>query len=150
MLIERVDALRSAYAEVAKRHPFETAALAILPDHLHCLWRLPPDDQDFPLRWRLIKTAFSRSLPRDADPRKGRREGERGVWQRRYWEHLIRDDDDFNAHVAYIHWNPVKHGLVKDPDDWPYSTWHRWKREYGRPHTTPPEEWNPPHLGERR
>lgn len=74
----------------------------------------------------------------------------RGVWRRRYWEHLIRDDEDFSAHVAYIHWNPVKHGPVKNPDDWPYSSWHRHKRDYGRPHTTPPEEWKPPHSGERR
>lgn len=140
MLVDQADTLRAAFSRVAKRHLFETAEICILPDHLHCLWRLPPDDQDFPLRWRLIKTAFSPSPPRDADPQKGRRKGERGVLRRRCRERLNRDDDDFSANVAYVHWDSVKHGLVKHPDDWPNSTWRRWTREYGRPHMTPPEE----------
>jgi len=132
-----------------KRHPFETIAICVLPDHLHCIWRLPPGDHDYPMRWRLIKSRFSKSLPRTHDPRAGRRKGERGIWQRRFWEHLIRDAEDFDRHVDYIHWNPVKHGLVAAPEDWPYSTFHDWTKEYGRPINVPPDDWKPVHLGER-
>jgi putative transposase len=149
LLTENIGALRAAYGHVARRHPFETIAICILPEHLHCIWRLPPEDHDYPLRWRLIKSHFSRALPRAADPGRGRRNGERGVWQRRFWEHLIRDDDDFDRHVDYIHFNPVRHGFVADPDDWPYSTWPEWKKEQGRPIDVPPEDWKPAHLGER-
>lgn len=149
MLTGNIGVLRAACAYVGKRHPFETVAICVLPEHLHCIWRLPPEDHDYPLRWRLVKSRFSKSLPRETDPRAGRRKGERGTWQRRFWEHLIRDDEDLNAHVDYIHFNPVKHGLVSDPDDWPYSTWHEWKKEFGRAINTPPEDWNPIHLGER-
>ncbi len=149
LLTENIDALRAAYACVTKHHPFETVAICILPEHLHCIWRLPPDDADFTTRWRLIKSRFSKSLPRRADPREGRRKGERGIWQRRFWEHLIRDAEDLDRHVDYIHWNPVKHGLAEEPDEWPFSTYHEWKKEFGRPITIPPEDWKPVHLGER-
>ncbi len=95
----------------------------MLPDHLHCVWTLPPDDDDFATRWRLIKSIFARSLPpveQCSDARK--RKAERGIWQRRVWEHTIRDDDDFAAHVDYVHFNSVKHGYVREPAAWPYST----------------------------
>lgn len=148
LLTENIAALRRSYGYVAQRHPFETIAVVILPDHLHCIWRLPEDDHDYPMRWRLLKSHFSKQLRREDDPRSGRRKGERGVWQRRFWEHTIRDDDDLSRHVDYIHFNPVKHGYVAGPDDWPYSTWREWKKEYGRPINVPPEDWRPLHLGE--
>jgi putative transposase len=132
LLTREIGKLRSAWAYAAKRHPFDTVASVILPDHLHCIWRLPPDDKDFPIRWRLIKTEFSRSLSKEADASTGRRKRERGIWQRRYWEHSIRDDEDLNRHVDYIHFNPVKHQHVTDPNHWPYSTWHQYKKEYGK------------------
>ncbi len=148
LLTDNIDKLRAAYGYVQKQHPFETIAICILPDHLHCIWRMSPGDGDYPLRWRLLKSRFTKSLPRSGDARAGRRKGERGVWQRRFWEHLIRDGDDLDRHVDYIHWNPVKHGLVNDPADWPYSTYKEWKKETGRPIDIPREDWKPLHLGE--
>ena len=131
LLVEQIDNLREAWRKTANGYPFETLAVCILPDHLHCILKLPEDDKDFPLRWRLIKSRFSRSCSAELDPARGARKGERGIWQRRYWDHMIRDERDFETHVNYIHHNPVKHGLVDDPDDWPYSSWHRFKREFG-------------------
>lgn len=128
LLTENIEALRAAYRYVLGRRPFETVAIVILPDHLHCVWTLPQGDQDFPTRWRLLKSQFTRRLPNAGT---GRRKGERGVWQRRYWEHAIRDDDDLEKHVNYIHGNPVKHGLVADQDDWPYSSWHEYRKTLG-------------------
>jgi putative transposase len=144
LFTENIEALREAYAYVVARHPFETVAIVVLPDHLHCVWTLPPDDKDFPMRWRLLKSRFSHAISGD---RPGRRKGERGVWQRRYWEHLIRDDDDLISHVNYIHGNPVKHGLVTDTDDWRHSSWHRWRRDYAASLPPMPDEWRP--VGER-
>jgi putative transposase len=133
LLVDRIAELRSAFKYVKARRPFETVAICVLPDHLHCLWTLPEGDHDFSTRWRLIKSAFCRALPTSDDPSPRRRGGrERGVWQRRYWEHLIRDERDFDAHLGYIHGNPVRHGYVLNPDDWPYSTWRRYKEAYGR------------------
>ena len=104
--------------------------MVVLPDHLHAIWTLPPDDADFPLRWRLIKTWFSRNLPRGEHRRSSRVDkSERGIWQRWYWEHLVRDETDFARHVDYIHWNPVKHVHVARVKDWPYSTFHRFVRD---------------------
>lgn len=147
LLVREIEALRSSWREVAATHPFETVAAVTLPDHLHVMWRLPENDHDFPARLSMLKAGFTRRLP-EGDKRAGRK-GERGVWQPRYWEHLIRGPDDFARHVDYIHWNSVKHGHAATPEDWPYSTWRRWKREFGRPITIPPEEWKPAHLGER-
>jgi putative transposase len=108
------------------RHPFEIAATVVLPDHLHAIWTLPEGDADFALRWRLIKSAFSRELPDDERISASRaRKAERGIWQRRYWEHTLRDENDFARHFDYIHFNPVKHGHVGRVTDWPYSTFHR-------------------------
>jgi putative transposase len=125
LLTEEIDRLRAAYRKVARQRPFETVAICILPDHLHSVWTLPEDDADFPTRWRLIKTAFTKSLPPSRDPAAGRRTGERGIWQRRFWEHFVRDETDLEACVNYVHWNPVKHGLVANVEDWPHSTWRR-------------------------
>jgi len=90
---------------------------------MHCMWTLPEGDADFPRRWWGIKVAFSKSLSKAEGPRNvNLRTGERGIWQRRYWEHMIRDDRDYAAHMDYIHFNPVKHGFVESPADWPFST----------------------------
>ena len=128
LLVDEIAALRAAYAEAAERQPFETIAICVLPNHLHCIWALPEGDADFSGRWRRIKTGFSRRLPRESDLVPGRRAGERGIWQRRFWEHVITDADDLAAHIEYVHANPVKHRLVADIDDWPFSSWHRWRR----------------------
>jgi len=109
----------------------------ILPEHLHAVWTLPDGDIDFPLRWRLVKTAFSRALPSDETVSTSRKsKGERGIWQRRFWEHTLRDEDDYARHVDYIHFNPVKHGHVGCVRDWPYSSFHRMVRE-----GILPEDW---------
>ena len=127
VLVRQVDRLRRIYASVQERQPFETVAICILPDHLHAVWSLPEGDSDFATRWSLIKSGFSRGLP-DMTIRSrsnvGRRE--KGLWQRRYWEHAIRDDDDLERHVDYIHFNPVKHGYVSRVHDWPYSSFHHY------------------------
>ncbi len=126
LLVARIDELRSAVRNVRIRAPFHIDAWVVLPDHVHRLWTLPEGETDFPGRWRAIKTAFSKSLPA-TEPRSSVmiRRGERGIWQRRYWEHTIRDDRDYGAHLDYIHFNPVKHGLVPHPADWPFSSFRR-------------------------
>ncbi|CAH2602312.1 transposase [Rhodovastum atsumiense] len=123
LLVRRIEALRDTVREVRARRPFYIDAWVVLPDHMHCLWTLPPGDADFPGRWRAIKTAFSKRLPA-GEPRSTVMiaRGERGIWQRRYWEHTIRDERDYAAHMDYIHFNPVKHGYVTQPQDWAYST----------------------------
>jgi putative transposase len=130
LLTRHIVELRAAYAYVQDRHPFETVAAVTLPDHMHLLWTLPPEDEDYAKRIRLMKSHFTRRVP--AHLKLTGRKGERGIWQPRYWEHLIHDAEDMENHVNYIHHNPVKHGHVTNPDDWPYSTWHRHKREYGQ------------------
>ncbi len=108
-------------------HPFEIDALVVLPDHLHMVWTLPSQDDDYPTRWMLIKAGFSRKIPGAEQRRASRiRKGERGIWQRRYWEHLIRDQQDYARHVDCIHYNPVKHGYVSRPADWAHSSIHRY------------------------
>lgn len=130
LLVDHIDQLREALRYTRHRHLFTIDAMVVLPDHLHAIWTLPPDDADFPLRWRLIKTWFSRNLPHGEHRRASRVDkSERGIWQRRYWEHLIRDETDFARHVDYVHWNPVKHGHVARVKDWPYSTFHRFVRD---------------------
>jgi putative transposase len=127
LLIRNIDRLRRMYSSAQERNPFETIAICVLPDHLHAIWELPDGDANFALRWSLIKAGFSRGLPLDAprsDSKLARRE--RGLWQRRYWEHAIRDDRDLERHVDYVHFNPVKHGYVSQVADWPYSTFHRY------------------------
>jgi putative transposase len=125
LLTQHIDSLRTSVREARRTHPFLIHGWVVLPDHLHCVIELPPGDADFATRWRLIKGGFSRRLPateRRSAVRVAR--GERGIWQRRYWEHLIRDEHDFAAHVDYVHFNPVKHGHVGRVIDWPYSTFH--------------------------
>jgi putative transposase len=129
LLTEHIGALRAAFRDTRTAHPITIEAIVILPDHLHAIWSLPEDDCDFATRWRLIKSAFSRALPQGERISESRRhKGERGVWQRRYWEHTLRDERDFSRHVDYIHFNPVKHGFVTRVTDWPHSSFHRMVR----------------------
>jgi putative transposase len=127
LLVRHIARLQRSYATMQKRLPFDTVAICILPDHLHALWQLPESDADYSLRWSLFKSGFSRGLPsspaRSASKVAKR---EKGIWQRRYWEHAVRDDADFERHVDYIHYNPVKHGLVTRVADWPHSSFHRY------------------------
>jgi putative transposase len=126
LLVANIEPLREAVRQVRSRRPFHINAWVVLPDHMHALWTLPEGDSDFPGRWRAIKIAFSKSLPNiEQRSEVMSRRRERGVWQRRYWEHTIRDDRDYAAHMDYIHFNPVKHGLVAKPGDWPFSSFHR-------------------------
>ncbi|MDC7703803.1 REP-associated tyrosine transposase [Vogesella indigofera] len=126
LLVRHIDALRQAVREVKRVHPFTIHGWAVLPDHLHCVIELPEGEHDFALRWRLIKMVFSKKAPKGEHVSASRaKRNERGLWQRRYWEHLIRDEADFAAHMDYVHINPLKHGLVTRVADWPYSTFHR-------------------------
>ena len=126
LLLDHVEILREAVKTVKQRHPFHIDAFVVLPDHLHAIWTLPPDDADFATRWMLIKSGFSRHIAINESRNASRiSKGERGIWQRRYWEHLIRDENDFERHVDYIHYNPVKHGYVHRASEWPYSNIHR-------------------------
>ena len=126
LLTRHIDLLRKAVSLIRQRHPFVIHGWVVLPEHLHCIIELPPDDADFATRWRLIKMTFSKALPLTEQRSTIRiARGERGIWQRRYWEHLIRDEEDFRAHMDYVHINPLKHGLVKMVNEWPFSTFHR-------------------------
>lgn len=124
------NALHTAIETVRVAYPFVIDAWVLLPDHLHCVWTLPDGDADFPGRWSLIKSRVSRAVGlqyrraewMNASKLKHR---EATIWQRRFWEHCIRDENDFRRHVDYLHFNPVKHGLVSRVADWPYSTFHR-------------------------
>jgi len=127
LLVRHVDRLRLAYKFVVERYPFETMAICILPDHLHAIWSLPKGDRNFPLRWSLIKSKFSRELPAaKMRSRSNIAKRDKAIWQRRYWEHAIRDDNDLARHVDYIHFNPVKHQYVSQVRDWPHSSFHRY------------------------
>ncbi len=134
LLVERVDALRQAFHATRSVRPFVLLAYVVLPDHLHCMWRLPEGDADNASRWAQIKSGFCRQVPPD-ERRSARRlaRRERGIWQRRYWEHLIRDPRDLQRHVDYIHWNPVKHGHAARVADWPYSSFRDWVGRGGYP-----------------
>ncbi|MGI0133355.1 MAG: REP-associated tyrosine transposase [Candidatus Micrarchaeaceae archaeon] len=127
LLTERIDLLRSCFAEVKRDRPFRLDAISVMPDHMHCIWTLPPGDADFSSRWHAIKARFSRHI--ESDERLSARrwqKGERGIWQRRFWEHTIRDERDFERHMDYIHYNPVKHGHALKAADWPFSSFHRY------------------------
>ena len=112
--------LKSVFDKIRGKYPFTMQAFAILPDHVHCIWQRPTGDSDFSLRWRLIKSSFSAGLNHPVNQR-----GEREIWQRRFWEHLLRDEEDWRRHMDYIHYNPVKHGYVRSPGDWPHSSFRQ-------------------------
>jgi putative transposase len=129
LLTDNIELLRAAFRYTQARHPFSVDAIVVLPDHLHAIWTLPSGDADYTLRWRLIKTYFSRGLVADERRPKSRTaKSEHGIWQRRYWEHTLRDEHDYARHADYIHINPVKHGHVKRVVDWPHSSFHRFVR----------------------
>ena len=126
LLVTEIAALHSAVRASRQRRRFHIDAWVVLPEHMHCLWTLPPSDTDFPSRWQAIKAAFSRAVPTVSDRRVSLvRKREAGIWQRRYWEHTIRDERDFASHMDYIHFNPVKHGFTAHPADWPISSFAR-------------------------
>ncbi|MGE5220460.1 MAG: REP-associated tyrosine transposase [Chloroflexota bacterium] len=126
LLTHNIAWLRSAFRFVAKQHPFTLDAVVVLPEHLHCIWTLPSDDADFAARWRLIKTEFSRQIAaREIRSPSRIAKRERGIWQRRYWEHTLRDERDFARHCDYIHFNPVKHGYVSSAAEWPFSSFKK-------------------------
>jgi len=114
---QRVMLLRQAFREVKNKRPFDLLAEVVLPNHLHCLWRLPKGDADFSTRWQMVKTAFSRRIPANV-----KKDGSKAIWQPRFYEHCLRDESDFHKHLDYIHNNPVKHGLLVLPGEWSYSS----------------------------
>lgn len=123
--------LREAVQEVRKRHPFTIDAWVVLPDHMHCIWTLPPDYANFSLRWNRIKSIFSHRAKSSfhvddwmSDSRRKHREAT--IWQRRFWEHQIRNEAEYQIFMDYTHYNPVKHGWVQQVADWPFSTFHRY------------------------
>ena len=125
LLVDHIDKLRLATAKTKKDRPFHIDGWVILPEHMHCIWTLPKGDYDYSGRWRAIKTIFSKSIPKTEYQSKTRiSRNERGIWQRRFWEHAIRDERDYQNHMDYLHFNPVKHGLVKNVHEWEYSTFH--------------------------
>ena len=129
LLTDNIELFRRAVAEVKRELPFTLVAMVVLPEHLHCIWSLPAGDTDYPTRWKNIKARFSSGLPRGERRSMSRAiKGERGIWQRRYWEHTLRDETDLQRHVDYIHYNPVKHGHVRCVREWPYSTFHDYVR----------------------
>jgi putative transposase len=137
LLTEHIDLLREAFRTVKHNRPFHIDAIVILPEHLHCIWTLPEGDDDYSGRWRAIKKHFSKNLPATERRSATRvKRHERAIWQRRFWEHTLRDDRDYANHIDYIHYNPVKHGWAEHPRDWPYSTYYRYLRD-----EVYPSEW---------
>ncbi|MCP3369077.1 REP-associated tyrosine transposase [Bradyrhizobium cajani] len=127
-LVDHVDKLRTAFRVTRAERPFTIDAIVILPDHLHVIMTLPEDDSDFSGRWKRLKGLFTHQLAASGVPISGNGRGEFALWQRRFWEHTIRDETDFERCTDYIHYNPVKHGLVASPIDWPHSSLHRYVR----------------------
>ena len=111
--IGNIALIKQTFSHVNEKYPFQTEAFVILPDHIHCIWTLPEDTNDFSTRWRLVKSYFTKEC----------RTKEK-IWQNRFWEHQIRDDGDFTRHIEYIHYNPVKHGYVVSPNEWEHSSFH--------------------------
>lgn len=120
LLVDHFHILRRAILKTKKERPFLTKAWVVLPDHMHCLWTLPENDDDFPGRWRAIKGRFSRLSRMEGSNPGGK------LWQNRYWEHCIRNQADFSNHLDYIHFNPVKHGYVNQVSAWQHSSFHHY------------------------
>lgn len=125
LLIDHIDRLRIAFRHTMDRYPFAIDGIVVLPDHLHTLWRLPDGDDDFSKRWMVIKRKFSAGLAPGVINASKQRKREKGIWQRRFWEHHIRDESDWRAHMDYIHYNPVKHRYCATPSEWPYSSFQK-------------------------
>lgn len=122
LLLRELAGLRLAVSMTRAERSFEVLAWVVLPDHMHTVWRLPEGDADFATRWRLIKGRFAHDLPAQARSASKGRTGEKGIWQRRYWEHHIRGPDDLARHIGYCRFDPVRHGLVERPEDWRYAS----------------------------
>jgi putative transposase len=144
-----VTLLGNVMRDCLARWPVTVNAIVLLPDHLHAIWTLPPGDAEYPKRWGWIKKEFTKRWLADLGHDHSisvarRRERRRGIWQPRYWEHTLENEDDFERHFDYIHWNPVKHGYVRCPHEWPHSSFHRcvergvYDRQWGCFSTTPP------------
>lgn len=126
LLVENIDLMRESVRLCKQKRPFHIDAWVVLPEHMHAIWTLPDGDDNFSGRWRRIKIHFSKGLPKIERRSAVRvKRGERGIWQRRFWEHAIRDERDYELHMDYLHCNPVKHGWTKNVADWPYSSFHR-------------------------
>jgi len=128
-LTDHIDLLRVGFRETQRRWPFVIDAIVILPDHLHTVWTLPAGDADYSGRWRSIKGRFTRAVRESGKPLPHHANGGYALWQRRFWEHTLRDARDLERHVDYIHYNPVKHGYVPAAVDWPYSSLHRYVKQ---------------------
>lgn len=128
-LVDHVGALRGAFRIARSERPFQIDAIVVLPDHLHAIFTLPLSDADFSGRWRRIKGHFSSHMIATGASIERRPNGDLSLWQRRFWEHTVRDDNDLTRHIDYIHFNPVKHDLVSRVRDWPYSSFHRYVRQ---------------------
>ncbi len=128
-LVDYIDILRTAFSITLRRRPFRIDALVVLPDHLHTLWTLPQNDADYPGRWRAVKSRFTRAAAQSGLDVSQNSKGEYDLWQRRYWEHTIRNEADWARHADYIHFNPVKHGHVRKVGDWPFSSFHRYVQQ---------------------
>lgn len=126
--------LRSAWLNTKQRFSFETIAVCLLPDHIHSIWKLPEGDADYSMRWREIKRLFTKGYLKEIGPGENRnasriKRGEAAIWQRRFWEHTLEDEEDLETHLDYIHYNPVKHGFVSHVAEWAYSSFHRYVKE---------------------
>ena len=151
MLVTEIERLREVVRDVLRRTPFHIDAWVVLPDHMHCIWTLPEGDHDYSRRWRAVKGAFSRAIPATEGRSVVReRRGERGIWQRRFWEHTIRDERDDAVHMDDVHFNPVKHGYVAHPADWAFSSFRRCVAAGMYPADWVPSEVEPGETGERR
>jgi len=125
------ECLRNAFRHCMQELPIKIDAMVMMPDHIHAIWTLPDNDLDYSKRWGIIKKHFTQSwldqggseVSLSKSKQKYRR---RGIWQRRFWEHTLRDQTDYNQHFDYLHYNPIKHGLVKNLSDYPYSSFHRY------------------------
>ena len=127
-LVEHIDTLRRAFKLTWQELPFRTDAIVVLPEHLHCIWSLPAGDANYSFRWQRIKARFTYGCRREMGARMNPASLP-ALWQRRFWEHLLRDEDDFARHVDYIHFNPVKHGHATRASLWPYSSIHQYVRK---------------------
>ncbi|KTD35414.1 Transposase IS200 like protein [Legionella moravica] len=126
LLTHHIDLLGEAFRKIKQKYPFCMEAIVVLPDHIHTVWKLPANDFNYSLRWHQIKSYFTKSLIKERVKITKDHRGEYFLWQRRFWEHRIRDESDLQAHIDYIHFNPVKHGYVSSAKEWPYSSFHRY------------------------
>ena len=129
LLTDNLALLRNSFREMMHKHPVTINAIVVLPEHIHAIFTLPRDDNNYPLRWQMVKSQFTRLLKRQGHVLAKDERGEHRLWQRRYWEHTLKDENDYARHVDYIHYNPVKHGLVNQVYEWPYSSFHWYVRQ---------------------